>query len=68
MNESTSSLFRLCFRSLLEGGRHFAFPCGADGRVDLDAMSERLRNDYFYARAMVGRELARPAVQPAVLH
>jgi hypothetical protein len=28
-------------------------------------MSERARNNYFYARAMVGRELAFPAVVAA---
>jgi len=26
-------------------------------------MSERVRNNYFYARAMIGRELAAPAVE-----
>ena len=26
-------------------------------------MSERTRNNYFYARAMIGRELAYPSVQ-----
>jgi hypothetical protein len=29
-------------------------------------MSERARNNYFYARAMVGRELAMPEVEAAV--
>jgi hypothetical protein len=36
--------------------------------VDLDGMSERARNNYFYARAMVGRELSVPAVEAATLH
>jgi hypothetical protein len=31
-------------------------------------MSERARNNYFYARAMVGRELSVPAVEAAELH
>jgi len=26
-------------------------------------MSERARNNYFHARAMIGRELAQPAVE-----
>jgi hypothetical protein len=26
-------------------------------------MSERARNNYFYARAMIGRELAHPAIE-----
>jgi hypothetical protein len=64
MTESLSGAFRLCFRSLCEPGRGFAFPCDCNGRVDLDDLSEQARNDYFYARAMVGRELAAPAVEP----
>ena len=59
-----SSGFRLCFRSL-DSGAGFVFPCDAEGHVDLDHMSERARNDYFYARAMMGREVAYPAVEAA---
>ena len=55
--------FRLCFRSLFNRGRGYAFPCDGNGRVDLDELSERARSNYFYARAMVGRELAVPAVE-----
>ena len=57
--------FLLRFRSLYESGRGYAFPCDDSGRVDLDRLSERVRNDYLYARAMVGRELAAPDVEPA---
>ena len=60
--------FRLCFRSLFDSGRGYAFPCDCDGRVDLDDLSESARNNYFYARAMVGRELAVPAVEPEERH
>jgi len=60
--------FRLCFRALFDGGRGYAFPCDVNGRVDLDGLSECARNDYLYARAMVGRELAAPAVEAAGLH
>jgi hypothetical protein len=63
---SKSSAFQLCFRSL-RSGSDFAFPCDAEGHVDLDQMSERTRNNYFYARAMMGREVAYPAVE-ATLH
>lgn len=63
-----SSPFRLCFRSLFDRGRGYAFPCDGNGRVDLDELSERARNNYFYARAMVGRELAVPAVELTELH
>lgn len=57
------SAFRLCFRSLFDSGRGYAFPCDRNGRVDLDELSESARNNYLYARAMVGRELDIPAVE-----
>ena len=63
MTESSPGPYQLCFRSLWDG-RGFAFPCDAQGRVDLDRLSESARNNYLYARAMVGRELALPAVEP----
>jgi hypothetical protein len=63
--QSRSSAFQLCFRSLFEPGRGYAFPCDGNGRVDLDDLSEQGRNNYLYARAMVGRELSVPAVEPA---
>ena len=53
----------LRFRSLFQRGRGYAFPCDAAGRVDMDALSERERLSYLYARALIGRELAMPAVQ-----
>jgi hypothetical protein len=68
MNATAANEFQLRFQSLFNSGRGFAFPCDPHGRVDLDGMSERARNNYFYARAMVGRELAVPAVEPAGLH
>lgn len=58
--------FRLCFRSLFDSGRGFAFPCDGSGRVDLDELTDQARNNYLYARAMVGRELAVPAVEEDV--
>jgi len=67
LDTSSSSQFRLCFRSLFEHGRDFAFPCAADGTVNLDGLTERSRLNYLYARAMVGRELDHPAVEPVVL-
>lgn len=69
MNESNrADDYRLCFRSLFHSGRGYAFPCDPTGNVDLDRMSEQARNNYFYARAMVGRELSAPAVEAATLH
>ena len=60
--------FELCFRSLFDEGRALAFPCDALGVVDLDRLSERARNNYFFARSVVGRDFALPAVVPARLH
>lgn len=54
--------FELRFASLLHSGRGFAFPCDANGRVELDSLSERTLANYLYARALVGRELDLPAV------
>lgn len=68
MNETGTRAYRLCFRSLFHSGRGYAFPCDPRGQVDLDRMSEQARNNYFYARAMVGRELAAPAIEAATLH
>lgn len=66
MNDSTR--FELRFQSLFDSGRGYAFPCDPMGRVDLDGLSESARNNYLYARAMVGRELALPAMRPTALH
>jgi hypothetical protein len=65
MLESTTG-HQLSFRFLRNEGLAFVFPCDARGCVDLDALSERARNDYLYARAMIGREVATPAVCPAM--
>ena len=68
MTESMSCQFQLQFRSLFDSGRGYAFPCDPTGQVDLDHLNERARNNYLYARAMVGRELTWPAVVVAQLH
>jgi hypothetical protein len=68
MIDSTPTQFELRFQSLFDNGRGFSFPCDLKGQVDLDRLSDRARNNYFYARAVVGRELAFPAVQRTVLH
>lgn len=62
--------FQLCFRCLPPDGQGpschgFTFPCDRQGRVDMDRLSERVRNNYLFARAMVGRDLATPAIEPA---
>ena len=57
--------FEIRFRSLFNEGRGLAFPCDASGQVDLDALSERGRTNYLFARAMVGREFAVPDIRSA---
>jgi hypothetical protein len=59
---SSSPTFQVRFASLFDTGRALAFPCDARGRVDLDALSEPLRDNYLYARAMVGRDYSMPLV------
>ena len=59
----TRGLFLLRFQSLFDTGRAYAFPCDAVGHVDIDALGERARNNYLYARAVVGREVSMPRVQ-----
>lgn len=54
--------YELRFQSLFTPGRALAFPCDACGRVELDHLSERARDNYLYARAVVGREFATPQV------
>lgn len=65
MNESTfgNSSYELRFQSLFHPGRAIAVPCDASGQVPLDELSERLKNAYLGARALVGREYAFPAIE-----
>lgn len=55
-------LFEVRFASLFRPGSGHAFPCDGRGRVDLDALSERARTNYLFARAMIGRENGPPTV------
>jgi hypothetical protein len=62
MISSEHAGYELRFESLVERGRGFVFPCDAAGRVDLNALSDAVRDRYLYARAVVGREFSTPAV------
>lgn len=53
----------LRFAGLFDPGRGYAFPCDAEGHVDLDKLSTSARLNYLYARAMVGRELFAPVMR-----
>ena len=54
--------YELRFASLYNRGRGFAFPCDAQGHVDIDELTERSRENYFYARTVVGAEFSAPIV------
>ena len=56
--------YEIRFQSLFQEGRALSFPCDAEGHVQMDALSDRARDNYLYARAVVGREYATPAVAP----
>ena len=58
----SSSNFEVWFASLFNEGRGLVFPCDEDGHVQIDALSDRGRSNYFFARAMLGREYATPRV------
>lgn len=68
VSTGSDSGFELRFGHLFLEGRALAFPCDARGEVRLDALSERARANYLYARALVGREFAQPAVCLSDLH
>lgn len=59
---SRSPSFQIRFAPLLRPGPGLAFPCDAQGRVNLDALSDRARENYLFARALVGRDYALPRV------
>jgi len=56
------ALHELRFVSLFDPGRGVSVPCDASGCVDLDGLTDKLRNAYLGARALVGREYATPQV------
>jgi hypothetical protein len=47
----------------LHSSKRLEFPCDEKGIVLFEALTERARNNYFYARAMLGREYLTPKVQ-----
>ena len=63
-----TALFEIRYQSLFSEGRALSFPCDEHGRVHLDALSDRARENYLYARAVVGREYAFPAIRATAPH
>jgi hypothetical protein len=68
MHTDAAARYEIRFQSLFKEGRALTFPCDAHGRVDMDLLSDRARNNYLYARAVVGREFATPAVLLSDVH
>ena len=59
---SLVSEFQLRFASLFTLGRALSFPCDAKGCVDIAALSARAKDNYLFARGMVGRNYSPPSV------
>ena len=59
-----SRSFQVLYASLFVPGRALAFPCDARGQVDLEALTDRARNNYLFARALVGKDYSTPRVCP----
>lgn len=57
---SPESQYFLLYPAIHQGRRPLAFPCDAKGRVNLDALSEKARLNYFLARMTVGRDYLCP--------
>jgi hypothetical protein len=55
--------FELRFDALTQIGSGFTFPCDARGNVDLDELSDGLRQNYLFAHTLIGRDFAMPVVR-----
>jgi hypothetical protein len=62
------SHYELHYARLLGVGRSFVFPCDASGNVELDSLTTRARENYLFARSMVGVEMSLPTVRAAPVH
>ncbi|MDE1950287.1 MAG: hypothetical protein KGL43_21955 [Burkholderiales bacterium] len=73
MNHSTNASscathYELRYTNLFNAGRGYVFPCDATGHVDIAGLSDRCRDNYLYARVVVGHELSLPTVVLACPH
>jgi hypothetical protein len=59
---SNAGHYELRFLNLFSRRCGYAFPCDAEGHVQMDELSDRGRLSYLYARALVGSELSSPTV------
>lgn len=56
-----ASAYTLVYLSI-RGGGCLAFPCDKTGAVEMNGLSDRARDDYLLARALVGRNFRSPTV------
>ncbi|MGQ3054391.1 MAG: hypothetical protein ACT6S0_21625 [Roseateles sp.] len=56
----------LHFEPLVAQSAGLDIPCDPEGHVGLDALGDKARNDYFFARALIGCLFARPTVKQAM--
>lgn len=56
-------VFELRFDSLVAEQPSLAFPCNANGQVDLDELGDRSRRDYLFAHTLIGRHFKVRVVQ-----
>ena len=59
---SSAHRFQIRFPSGPLHTRPMAFPCDAEGNVDLDRLSDATRSDYFFARIIIRRQSGKPEV------
>lgn len=63
-NPTAGSRYQLWFRPLPKSSSAVrAFGCDAAGHIDLDALSDAERGEYFFAKTLIGRDFERPAVR-----
>jgi hypothetical protein len=65
MNATSSPIrpdrfYELRFADLFNTGRGYAFPCDAQGKVNVALLSDRARANYLRACTSVGRDLFAP--------
>jgi hypothetical protein len=65
-HNTNKTCYEVRFQSLFNAGRALAFPSDAEGHVMLDLLSDRARDNYLYACAVVGREYGLPMVRASL--
>ena len=63
MHAESPARYELRFAGLHHPEHGYAFPCDAEGHVDIDGLPSRARVNYLYAHAVIGRELFAPVIR-----